>query len=192
MSLKNYGGGESNIVRLKETIMTDFFIYLDGDIEAPNEYRSAFEVLREAKEYDTVTLVLNTGGGDISTAIQFYNAIQSCKAETIADVYVAYSAGSMIMLSCDKIIINDLSSVMIHSMSTGISGKTHEMDAYTQYVAKECGSIISLYKGFLNDDELKKVVDGKDYWMDAIEARQRLKNWIPIKQRTHECNDEEN
>ena len=34
----------------------------------------------------------------------------------------------------------------------------------------------SVYGGFLTDDEMASLLDGKDYWMEADDVLERLKN----------------
>ena len=45
--------------------------YLSGEIKAPSEYISWFEVIRNSSENDVISIHINSYGGDLFTAIQF-------------------------------------------------------------------------------------------------------------------------
>lgn len=53
----------------------------------------------------------------------------------------------------------------------------HELKAHQEFVdANLNNSFTSLYGGFLSPAEIKKVIDGKDYWMGKDEVLTRFTN----------------
>ena len=123
------GESNNNIVasfekNLVQTIThNEYIINIDYDIEPSYFYREAFLILRNAKSDDTIRLVINSYGGYLEPALQFYNLLLNTQAKTIAEIYAAYSSASIIALSCDNIITKDFCSMLIHSLSTGSDGK---------------------------------------------------------------------
>jgi ATP-dependent protease ClpP protease subunit len=78
--------------------------YLSGTIEGPENYIEWFNIIRNASEYDTVKVYINSGGGDLNTALQFMRVLSDTEADTIASVEGScMSAATMVMLSCDAI-----------------------------------------------------------------------------------------
>jgi len=168
---------QENIITTKIT-----FINIDEDISNPNEYRDAFHKLRTASDNDVIRLIINSHGGILDTAIQFYDCLKNTKAKTEAEIHVAYSAGAMIALSCDDIIVNEFSSMMIHCLSWVSSGKVPEIIAKSDFI-EDWNKIIKnrVYKGFLTDIEIEKINEGIDLWFLAPEIEKRLKKRVKIR-----------
>jgi ATP-dependent protease ClpP protease subunit len=166
---------------VKNTIYT---IFIDDTITHANKYRKIYYKIKNAKKHDIITLVINTFGGYLYTFIELYSVLMKTKAKTIAEIHTADSAGSLLALSCDDIEINEFAEMMIHTASFGAYGKVEEIKSRVIFEDKRTKKIISkLYKGFLTDMEIQKVLDGKDYYFDADQIKKRLKNWTPIRKR---------
>ena len=49
---------------------------------------------------------------------------------------------------------------------------------------KRSESIIrNIIKGFLSEGEIEKVLTGEEFWLIEDEIKERLKNWIPYRER---------
>lgn len=162
----------------------EYIINIDTDILDPNEYREVFEILRLAKKEDKIILKINSMGGYIHTMIQWVNALLHTKAKTIAEIYTAYSAASVIALSCDELKFQHFCSMMIHNMSLDIGGKISDIEGYAKFAMSQDKDIAdTIYMGFLTKDEIKKVNSGSEVWLDKNQCLSRIKNFKPIKQR---------
>jgi ATP-dependent protease ClpP protease subunit len=97
------------------------------------------------------------------------DAIKTSKAKVIAQISgTVASAGTIITLACDDVEVAPHTAFMIHNYSGGLVGKGHELKAHQEFVdANLNNSFTDLYKGFLTPSEIKKVIDGKDYWMNC-------------------------
>jgi ATP-dependent protease ClpP protease subunit len=168
----------------KVTTVNNYIINLDEDIEIPSHYRKVFEILRVATKDDTVTFNINSPGGYIDTMIQFYDCLLNTKAKTIANIYQACSAASVIALCCDEINATRFSYMMIHSMSTGTYGKISDIECYATFAVKQDIEIANhIYSGFISPSEIKLVNKGKELWLNQKEIQDRLKNYKTIKTR---------
>jgi len=162
----------------------NYIINLDSDIDMPSTYRKVFEILRIAKKEEIIYFNINSLGGDIDTAIQFFESIMNTKAKTIANIYVACSAAVIIALCCDEINISKFGYIMLHNMSSSLEGKVSDMQSYTDFIIKQDKKIADfLYQGFLTPLEIKEVSKGKEFWLDQQNINIRLKNFKSIKQR---------
>ena len=66
---------------------------LDEDIKEPSYYRNLIEVLNNATEQDLVVLNINSGGGQLDSAISIIDALRNTRANTLAWISgSAYSA----------------------------------------------------------------------------------------------------
>lgn len=177
----------------RETFFSNVFtINLDREIGSPNEYRSAFHILRQASQYDVINVVLNTEGGFVNTTMQFVNYLLNTPARTMAEVHSAYSAGAIVALACDEVYVARFGSMMIHSLTTESFGKTHELDQHLHFINKYSHEIIrKAFIDFLTPKEIQSVIKGKDIWLYEEEIQKRLEHWTPIRKRKTENKNEE-
>ena len=150
--------------------------YLTNTIEEPSEYNELCFRLKSASPAEIFTLVINTPGGILDSALMLVDAIKTSKAKIIAQISgTVASAGTIITLACDDVEVAPHTAFMIHNYSGGLVGKGHELKAHQEFVdANLNNSFTDLYKGFLTPSEIKKVIDGKDYWMNRDEVLERL------------------
>jgi ATP-dependent protease ClpP protease subunit len=152
---------------------TDAYI-LDG-INEPAVYNELCHMLRTAERGDTFTLHINTPGGMVDSAFMLVDAIKSSKAKVTGYLTgTVASAGTIITMACDNLIVADHTSFMIHNYSGGAHGKGHEMKARQEFMDASLNSAFkSFYTGFLTDIEMQDVIDGKDMWMGKDEVLTR-------------------
>ena len=152
-------------------------VYLNTGIDEPSCYSEVCYILSTLTEDETVYFHINTPGGVLDSAFQLVDAIKGCRATTVAKLTgTVASAGTIIALSCDKLIVAEHTSFMIHNYSAhGISGKAQELKAYQAHTEKTLeASFKSIYAGFLTDKEIKTAIDGQDLWMGKEEVEQRF------------------
>lgn len=172
------------LVHVKEIVKSEYTVYLDEEVDSAEKYRMISEVLRQANKEDTITFIINTVGGYVSTFIQLYSSMINTKAKTIAEVYEASSAGSMVMFACDEINIQPFGIVMIHDFSAGVEGKMKEMQSRVKSGEDHRNEIFdTIYKYFLTDEEIADIKKGVDLYFTTEESKKRLKNWVPIRER---------
>lgn len=169
--------------------------YLSGEIESSEEYIQWFDTIRHAGENDAIKFYINSGGGDVFTAIQFMRALQETSANVIMSVEgICASAATMIMLCGDTFEVSPHSMFMFHNYSGGTFGKGGEMldqlkheRVWSERLLKE------VYVNFLTEQEIGSILDNKDIWMDGEEVVKRLKvkKAAMEAQETDENDDEE-
>lgn len=152
--------------------------YLTDDIIEPAAYNELCFLLTNADADEEFHLHINTPGGLIDSAVMIINAINSSKAKVIGHLSgTVASAGTIIALSCTDIKVAPHTSFMIHNYSAGISGKGHEMKARQEFIDSSLNEAFKVfYTGFLTDDEMASVIDGKDMWMGTSEVISRWAN----------------
>ena len=154
--------------------------YLSGEIESSDEYIEWFDTIRHAGENDFVKLYINSGGGDLFTAIQFMRVLAETDATVCCSVEGAcMSAATMIFLCADQFEVTPHSMFMFHNYSGGTFGKGGEMidqlkheRAWSEKLLREA------YEGFLTEDEITSILDNKDIWMSGDEIVERLKKKV--------------
>ena len=150
-------------------------VYINTNIDEPSCYSEICYILSTLTEDETVYFHINTPGGILDSAFQLVDAIKGCRATTIAKLTgTVASAGTIIALSCDKLIVAEHTSFMIHNYSAGAYGKGNELKARQEHIDKSTNDAFKeFYSGFLTDKEVKEVINGKDIWLTADEVRMR-------------------
>ena len=149
--------------------------FLSSAIEDPSEYNELCYLLRIAEEGTTVVLHLNTPGGIIDSAFMIADAIASSKANVVARLSgTVASAGTIIAMACDDVETSSHLSFMIHNYSGGMAGKGHEMKARQKFTDDHLNDAFKdFYEGFLDEQEMDKVIEGTDLWMGTAEVAER-------------------
>lgn len=164
--------------------------YLSGTIEEPQEYIEWFNVIRNASEYDTVKVYINSGGGDLNTALQFMRCLSDTAANTVCSVEGScMSAATMVMLACDEIEVSPHSLFMVHNYSGGTIGKGGEMADQIMFEREWSRRFLNeVYKWFLSSEEVESILNNRDIWLHAEDAADRLKTVFEMRQLEQEEN----
>jgi ATP-dependent protease ClpP protease subunit len=150
-------------------------VYLHDTIEAPGSYSKLCYILDSAFTDDTIRLHLNTPGGVIDSAFQIRHSLLNTKASTVAVLTgTVASAGTVIALSCQSLLVAPHTQLMIHNYSMGTQGKGHEIMDYVNFNDKTIRDAFNkIYSGFLTDAEMNEIIRGKDMWMSTEEIQLR-------------------
>ena len=151
--------------------------YVSGDIESPEEYIEWFDVIRNSGQNDILKFYINSGGGDLFTAIQFMRVLGDTEANIIVSVEgMCASAATLIFLCGHQFEVSPHSVFMFHNYSSGVVGKGGEM--YDRLAHEKIWSeklLRDVYSDFLTEEEIVSILNNKDIWMDGDSVVERLK-----------------
>lgn len=178
----NFNGILQSQTRLKARSkqFSEFTFFLDEPIGSPSEYRDEIHTIVNASEIDTINIIINSPGGQLSTAQALVEAIKISEA-TINAVIMGEcsSAATIIALNCPNVIVLDSAEFMIHTAKFGSWGNTNNVKDHVDFNQKQINKLIdATYTGFLTKQEIEKVKLGVEFWFDAEETRKRLENRI--------------
>lgn len=162
---------------LSKVVLTDYEVMFDRDIEAPNEFQEEFYAMRKAEKNENVTVRINSMGGACATISTFQNIIKNSEAHFhgVLEGY-AFSAGSAMFLLCDSHEVSDLAEMMIHTSNQGLRTHSQGMEEFGKQTGRSARIMIeSVYKDFLTQEEIEKILLGAEMWLDANQIRERLK-----------------
>lgn len=151
-------------------------VYLYDAIEAPATYCELIHKLNTAHLGDVFKLHLNTPGGVVDSGIAIRNALMSTKANTIAVLSgTVASAGTMITLACDEVEVTNNLSFMCHEISIdNIGGKFSDIKNMQDFYEKQFAKLSKdVYEGFLEEEEITKMHEGKELWFSGDEVLER-------------------
>ena len=171
---------------------TVYEIILDGPIEEPSFYRDAFHAIRNAGESDFIRILINSEGGSMLSAIQFKNCIENCLCPVEAVIEgQALSAGGMIALCADNLIVNDYCILMAHHASFGSVGTVANIKAHVDFTTEQTERFIrEVYKHYLTDSEIEDLIRNKEIWHQDEEIRNRWENVVKARQAAYEVEEE--
>lgn len=94
----------------------------------------------------SITLRINSPGGDVFDGVAIYNAIQRHKATVTAYVDgIAASAASFIAMAADRVVMSPHSQMMIHEASGLVIGNADDMRQMSEILDKSSDNIASIY-----------------------------------------------
>ena len=153
-----------------------FDIYLDEEIKDPTYYRHAFQVLRSSQRGDLVRIFISSHGGNLNSALIFKNCIEACEADVIAIIEAeAYSAASLIALSCPGIEVKPYATMMLHSASFGSGGSVQNVRDHVEFTGRHAESLMEeVYADFISPIEMEDLKKGRELWFDYKQIGERL------------------
>lgn len=154
--------------------------YLSGELLEPENYTNWFDIIRNARTYDSIKFHINSCGGDLYTAIQFLRVMGESAAHITTSVEGAcMSAATMIFLSGHSYEITPHSLFMFHNYSAGVFGKGGEMYDQVQFERAWSEQFLTeVYKDFLTTEEIQAMLHNKDIWMTSEQVLERINKLI--------------
>ena len=158
-------------INIKGTIVSDnvyrIYEYMGMDATSPSLVLNSLP-----KNGEEVEVVINSGGGDVFAGSEIFTALKSYPGQVTAKIVgLAASAASFIAMGADKVLISPTGQMMIHNVSTSVSGDYRDFESATEALKSANQSIINAYKTKINksDEELQSLMD-KETWFNANTA----------------------
>ena len=130
--------------------------------------------LKELGEVDQINLHINSPGGSVFEGIAIGNMLKQHKAHVTAHVdALAASIASVIVASCDEVIMPENSMLMIHNPWTFSMGNAKELRKQADDLDKIAESSVVTYLSKasekLTEEKIKQIMD-EETWLSANEA----------------------
>jgi ATP-dependent Clp protease, protease subunit len=130
--------------------------------------------LNELGDVESITLRINSPGGDIFDGVAIHNAIKNHKAKVTAHVDgIAASAASYVAMAADKIVMPANSFMLIHGASGFVFGNAEDMRGVAADLDRVDKSITATYVARSKATKAKiAAIMKEDRLMDAAEAKE--------------------
>lgn len=131
------------------------------------------EALQKANGED-VTVIVNSGGGDVFAGNEISYLISQYRGNTTADIVgIAASIATVICCGADRARATAGAQYMIHNVSGGARGDYHTMDKASAILQNANRTISNTYrlKTGMSEKELLKLMD-QETWLDAVKAKE--------------------
>ncbi|HEM9634180.1 TPA: Clp protease ClpP [Streptococcus agalactiae] len=156
-------------IQIKGPIVADeerwFYDWLDIPATAPKD-------IILPQDNSDIEVIINSGGGDVYAGSEIYTALKSYQGNVIVKIVgIAASAASVIAMAGDTVEISPTAQIMIHNVSTTVSGDhkrvLHESEVLENYNTSIANAYVN--KTGLEMNELLNLM-GKETWFTAQQA----------------------
>lgn len=157
---------------------TNYRIFIGRFFELKRGLHTVFNELKNAREYDTLELIIDSNGGIVNEGMQFFNIMLE-KFSDRTTAYLdnhGYSMGALLFCMANKRVIYPYSDIMFHNYSGGAIGKGGEIKSRVKHrdrLLRKFFYDIVVEQGFLTKSEFEKMLIGQDYWMDTKQMCKR-------------------
>lgn len=155
----------------------NFIVHINEEIKSPDYYSKIFDMCLEASEDDAISFFIASPGGRVDGLNVLLEGIRLTEAHTMAVLIGSCdSAASILALNCDEIVVTDSAEALVHSCRFGSAGKAADIAAHTTHTLKTTEKLARQTYGndFLTETELNQMLDGKEFYFDADQLRERL------------------
>ena len=155
-----------------------FTVWFTNSIEDVSFYDHVLHLLYMAEEGDIIDLMISSYGGSLDTLLALRSAIGSSQAQVTGHLLAnASSAAGMLLLSCHNFVVNEFATFHAHTCTYGSYGKSDDVKSQVDFITKQTEEIVrSVYRFVLNDAEIQKLLDGKEFYFDHREITERLQH----------------
>ena len=162
-------------ITVGEAITLSF--HIPDEIKSPEHYVRFSELARCLEDTDTLEIIISgSPGGLLSGARLITTIMDTCKAPSeVVVIDGIASAATMIAVNADSLVMTLGSSMMIHNVSYGTGGKASDIEAYVTFNTKDIKDTMThFYRPFMTAKELKRLLKGEEYYLDAYDCVQRF------------------
>ncbi len=173
-----------NRILVNQYVNNEYTVRFTRAIESADDFEDEFQLFACAGERDVIRLDICSPGGSMDTGHLLCRALSNTAAHTIAYIGpTCASAATAVALACEEWEIDDMSSFMIHTASYGYVGIAPHVKANVDHCDMMINRFVrTTYAGFLNDDEIERVIDGKEVYFEGEELAQRLSAYAVYRQ----------
>lgn len=151
-------------------------IFLHEGINVPGFYSEIYHTLTNLSEDKEAVININNGGGFETGASLICHGLRNTKARTVANLSgLVASAATLVTMECDDIILAPDTIFMIHESSfEGLGGKFSDMKTFKEFYETHTRRMSNIYYGgFLTEDEIELMHNGKEKWLNSDEVMER-------------------
>lgn len=182
-----------NRIMVNQRISNEYHLRIARPITEVDDFEEEFQLFAGAGDDDVIKIDIVTPGGNVDTGHMLRRAIVRTAAHTIAYIGpTCASMGTVIALACEEWEIDEMSSFMIHTGSYGYGGIAPHVKACVDHTDKMIERLVrTTYAGFLSEDEIQRVIDGKEMYFEGDELAQRLSSYAQYRDAMREAFDVE-
>ena len=163
-------------VRATQHISTHYICDVFGAFESLSDIEETLFVLGIAEEHDSVTIRLNSSGGQHTVGDALIMAMRNCAASIhIQASGILASYATFVLLQADSFEISPFADILCHSASFGYGGKMSETKDAIDFQYRQAEKMIKhYYEGFFSEEEIERIIGGYEHFMTVEEFVERF------------------
>jgi ATP-dependent Clp protease protease subunit len=146
-------------------------VYLQGEVDSENIHKFVKMIRYLDKTDGEITVILDSGGGDVNLGFAAYDAIKECRnAVQVKVIGVAMSMGSIILQAADLRVMTRHSRIMIHRGQMEVGGHFNDVKRAVQENDEMDKICLQIYHDKITDKDpqfkiaqLQKMMDFDTY-----------------------------
>lgn len=126
------------------------------------DMQSFYTTLRDGSEEDTITIPVNSYGGEVFDGTTMYNIIKDSPSNTHAKILgYAMSAGTLIACGADKVSMPENGYYMIHNPWTFTAGESKDLRKDADLMDKMTDQLVAVYvaKSNVSEEKIRAMMD---------------------------------
>lgn len=140
-----------------------------------NTAKRIAERLAELKECESVTVRINSLGGDVDTALAVHGILKECKNVTTEAVGMVASAATVIFMAGTTRKINKSALFLVHKCSSRVIGNENDLESELETQRTINDTMAEIYTdGGVNPEKVAELMEanhGEGKWITANEAQ---------------------
>ena len=163
-------------VRATQQVSTHYICDVFDVLQNLTDVEETMFALGIAEPQDQVTIRLNCQGGSHVVGDALIMAMRNCAAPIHVQASgVVASYATFILLQADSFEISPFVDVLCHSASFGHGGKMSETRQVIDFQYRQAEKMIRhYYEGFFTPEEIDKIINGYEWYMDCDEFLSRF------------------
>jgi len=163
---------DENLFKVTAKPMTTFYeCNIDDVFVHSSQFDDIVYILENAVDGDIIKMNLSSDGGSLVAVLPVLGAMEKTKAHVhchiVSDIA---SACTFLPMYAGSVDINNYVSVMFHNVHYVTAGTGHTVKDYVDYTDKATYKLLhDMYHHFFDEDEISRILQGKEYWMDSEE-----------------------
>lgn len=178
MNLEKLFGKSYEPFQVKATPMnTCYTVTINEEFREVQQFAEIVNVLENAQQGDYVIFKMSTIGGALHAIIPLITALRNTEAQTAMQVESdTASAGTMLMMLVDEVLVNEYATVMFHNVQYGAYGHGGNVEAQVRHITAGSKKLIrDVYKDFLTEEEIARIELGLEIYLTPEECHDRFK-----------------
>lgn len=143
--------------------------FYDLECTCPSMIRETINLLKDG---EALTVIINSGGGDVSAGQEIYSMLHKMSDRVIIEIEsMACSAASMIAAAGGTVRMSPVAMIMIHNAATNAAGDYRDFEHTAEVLKNVNSAIVQAYveKTGMDEKELLELMD-KETWLTANQA----------------------
>jgi len=145
--------------------------FMDDTIHNWNQIKHE---LMNSSYNDILEVHISSYGGYTKEGIEFFNIVNTRFKQSTVYLNYGFSMGANAFLYFDDRVVYENSEIMFHNWSGGFGGKAADIEDQYKHTKKHLNRFFEkTLKPYFSKKEIKKILKGKEKWLDSYEMLER-------------------